>query len=260
VKYKAFISYSHAADGRLAPALHSALHRFNRPFYWIRAINVFRDKTGLAMTPALWPAITAALGHSEYFLLLASAQAAQSKWVKEEIAWWIEHRDIMALLIVLTDGTIVWDSEFLDFNWKLTSALPDLLRTKFPHEPLYVDLRWAKTEETLDLRHSRFRNAVLDIATPLHGIPKEDLDSDDVRQHRATKRFFLQPPCYCGMRPSDSGISLYPAGWLLRVLLISDQTLMLLFSRAWNHSIPLIEPCMLVGSFQNCFRKQRYRI
>ena len=31
--YKAFISYSHAADNRLAPMLQSALQRFAKPFY-----------------------------------------------------------------------------------------------------------------------------------------------------------------------------------------------------------------------------------
>jgi hypothetical protein len=32
-KYKAFISYSHAADGKLAPALQTALHNFTKPWY-----------------------------------------------------------------------------------------------------------------------------------------------------------------------------------------------------------------------------------
>ena len=34
--YTAFISYSHAADGKLAPALQLALHRFARPWYRLR--------------------------------------------------------------------------------------------------------------------------------------------------------------------------------------------------------------------------------
>jgi hypothetical protein len=44
MSYKAFLSYSHAADGKLAPALQSALHRFAKPWYRKRAIKVFRDK------------------------------------------------------------------------------------------------------------------------------------------------------------------------------------------------------------------------
>jgi hypothetical protein len=31
MRYEAFVSYSHAVDGRLAPALQSALHRLAKP-------------------------------------------------------------------------------------------------------------------------------------------------------------------------------------------------------------------------------------
>jgi hypothetical protein len=46
--YKAFISYSHAADGKLAPALQFALHRFARRWYALPAIG-FRDRVGLSL-------------------------------------------------------------------------------------------------------------------------------------------------------------------------------------------------------------------
>ena len=78
MKYKAFMSYSHAADGNLAPAVQSALHRFARPWYKLRSLRVFRDKTSLSATPELWPTIERALTESEYFLLFASPEAAQS--------------------------------------------------------------------------------------------------------------------------------------------------------------------------------------
>src|SRR5678816_1574607 len=87
-KYKAFISYSHAADDRLAPALQSGLQRFGKPWYRLRSIRVFRDKTGLAVTPELWGSIERALSSSEFFVLLASPQAADSKWVAQEVEWW----------------------------------------------------------------------------------------------------------------------------------------------------------------------------
>ena len=48
MKYKAFMSYSHAADGELAPSLQSALQVFLKPFYRRRAIRVFRDETNLS--------------------------------------------------------------------------------------------------------------------------------------------------------------------------------------------------------------------
>src|SRR5688572_31157284 len=83
-RYDAFVSYSHAADGKLAPALQAALHRFAKPWYRRRALRVFRDETSLSASPALWPSIEAALAASRYFVLLASPAAAQSRWVGQE--------------------------------------------------------------------------------------------------------------------------------------------------------------------------------
>lgn len=59
-KYNAFISYSHAADGEVAPALQHALHRLARPWYRLRALHVFRDQTNLAVNPDLWSGIVKA--------------------------------------------------------------------------------------------------------------------------------------------------------------------------------------------------------
>lgn len=189
MKYNGFLSYSHAADDALAPALQSALHRLARPWYQMRALRIFRDKTTLAASPELWPAIVAALEEAEFFLLLASPPAARSRWVQREIDWWLSHRSLTKLLILLTDGDLVWDEATSDFDWGRTNALPaDLLTGRFASEPLWVDLRWAKSAETMTLRHAGFRLAVLDIAAPLHGRSKDELDGDDVRQFARVRR------------------------------------------------------------------------
>ena len=134
--YDAFISYSHAADGRLAPALQSALHRLARPWYLMRACRLFRDKTSLSANPALWPAIERALAESGYLLLLASPEAARSPWVEREVARWLEHRAGDRLLIALTDGELTWDAAAGDFDWAKTTVLPPSLRGRFRDEPL----------------------------------------------------------------------------------------------------------------------------
>jgi hypothetical protein len=105
--YNAFISYSHAADGKLAPALQSALHTFAKPWYQFRALHVFRDQTRLSANPALWPSIESALRDSEFFLLLASPKAAQSSWVQREIQWWLDSRSAEKMLIILTEGDLI---------------------------------------------------------------------------------------------------------------------------------------------------------
>ena len=147
-----------------------------------------RETTIIIQNESL-PAIEQALSQSEWFLFMASPQAAQSRWVQQEIAWWIQHRTCEKMLILLTDGDLVWDDTTNDFDWIRTSAVPHSLKNQFPGEPLYVDLRWAKTEENLSLRHSQFRAAILDIAAPVHGRAKDELDGEDVRQYRKTRRW-----------------------------------------------------------------------
>ena len=86
--YDAFISYSHAADGNLAPALRVGLERLAKRWNRRRALRVFHDQTGLAATPELWPTIQRALDDSRFFVLLASPEAAQSHWVGQEVGQW----------------------------------------------------------------------------------------------------------------------------------------------------------------------------
>src|SRR2546423_15661534 len=86
--YDAFVSYSHAADGRLAPAVQTGLERLARPWYKVRALRIFRDDTGLAVNPHLWSSITNAMGEAPYFVLLASPEAAPPPGGNPEI----EHR------------------------------------------------------------------------------------------------------------------------------------------------------------------------
>jgi hypothetical protein len=90
--YNAFISYSHTADERLASAVQSGLKKFAKPWNKLRALEIFRDKTNLSVNPVLWPSIKKALSESEYFILMASPEAAQSDWVRKEIDFWLESR------------------------------------------------------------------------------------------------------------------------------------------------------------------------
>jgi hypothetical protein len=84
--YDAFISYSHTLDGALARALQTGLERFAKPWYRPRALRVFRVTTNLAANPDLWSSIETALASSAWLALMASPNAAQSKWVNREVA------------------------------------------------------------------------------------------------------------------------------------------------------------------------------
>jgi hypothetical protein len=51
VKYRAFVSFSHESDERLALALESSLSRFAKPWYRIRTMRIFQDKASLSAKP-----------------------------------------------------------------------------------------------------------------------------------------------------------------------------------------------------------------
>ena len=186
--YDAFISYSHAVDGRLAPAVQRGLEHLAKPWHKLRALHVFRDETGLSTNPHLWPSIERALDESTWFIVLASPASAASEWVNREIEHWLATKSADHVLCVVTDGEWQWDTERGAFDAEHRTAVPPALADAFHDEPRHLDLRWAREETDLDLRNSRFRAAVADLAAPMHGIPKDELESEDIRQHRRTRR------------------------------------------------------------------------
>lgn len=186
-KYDAFISYSHAADSKLAPSLQIALHKLAKPWHKKQALSVFRDQTDLSATPHLWKNIEQALHDSKYFVLMASPEAASSKWIKKEIEFWLKYKSKEQILIVLTDGDIIWDEKKGDFDWEKTNAVSPVLRGVF-EEPLYVDLREFRSQRHLSVQNPEFKNRVVSLAATLHGKTVGDMIGEEVKQHKKTIR------------------------------------------------------------------------
>ncbi len=92
VGYDAFLSYNRAVDRQLAPALQRALHQLAKPWYRTRVLRVFRDDASLSANPHLWRSIQDALDSSRFFILLASPESAQSRWVEREVEHWLGGR------------------------------------------------------------------------------------------------------------------------------------------------------------------------
>jgi len=181
--YDAFISYSNEADSRLAAELGQGLKRLAKKWNERRALEVFFDQASLSAAPHLWEELAENLDRSRHLVLLMSPEAAASAWVNREIEHFLSSHSDDRLVLVLTQGDITWDNAAGD--WSETSdAVPECLRGRLSNEPLWVDLRWAHDEEHLDLRHSRFRDAVATIAAPLHGKSKDEIEGEDVRAHR----------------------------------------------------------------------------
>lgn len=151
-------------------------------------MRIFQDKTSLSANPALWLSIEQALEQSEYLLLLASPASAKSSWVQQEVQWWFQNRSAEKLIIGLTEGVIRWDSEAGDFDWEKTSAISSSFKGAFRTDPLYADFRAAKANGKYVDSDPIYRNALLDVAAPLMGQAKDDLDGEDIRLHRRAKR------------------------------------------------------------------------
>src|ERR1043165_876987 len=180
--YDAFISYSHAKDKPIAAALQSVVQKLGKPWYRRRSLRAFRDDTSLSATPHLWPSIEQALAQSRYFILLASPDAAASRWVNKEVAYWLEHNSIDTLLIALTDGELGWNDARGDFEGREGMRVPPVLAGRFPTEPKWVDLR--NYRDGAHAGDVRFIELGADFAATIRGMPKEDLLSQEVRQQR----------------------------------------------------------------------------
>jgi TIR domain-containing protein len=182
--YDAFISYSHAKDKPIAAALQTVVQRLGKPWYRRRALRIFRDDTSLSATPELWPSIENALAQSRFLILLASPEAAASQWVGKEVAYWRANKGADTLLVALTDGELKWGEG--DFIRQDPMPLPAPLAGAFASEPKWIDLR--PYRGGADARDDKFAELAADFAAAIHGMPKEDLLSQEVRQQRRALR------------------------------------------------------------------------
>ena len=192
--FDAFISYSHQDCGVIAPQIQTAIENIGRPWYRIRRLrNVFRDETNLTAAPELWPNIQQALMTSNYFILFASPRAAASGWVKDEIGVWIrknysEEKGLQKILIVLTEGEIVWPDGEKDFDWEKTgSCMPrEVLVGRFRSVPNYVDLRPyvsnSRGNRQVDYKAAGFTTAMTKLISAITGIDPRDIESAELRR------------------------------------------------------------------------------
>ena len=177
-KYFAFISYSHA-DERWARWLHKTLESYRPPKRLVgvqtplgqigkKISTVFRDREELASATDLGATIREALAQSDRLIVVCSPNAAQSKWVNEEILSYKQmgHEDRIFCLIV--DGEPhSEDAEFECFPEALRYRLAsDGSLSNTPTEPIAADVRAGKDGRT---------NARLKLLAGLLGVGFDDL-------------------------------------------------------------------------------------
>ena len=199
--YDAFISYSHLEDDALAATLQAGLETFATPWSRSRTLRVFRDTRDLTATPGLLTEIIGALSASRWFVLVASERAAHSRWVNEEVSWWLANKGRKRFLIALSDGEIRWEGQ--DFDWARTTALPPVLAGAFTEEPGWIDLREVKKAlakgdgaasagRPRRLTRHRARRQVGDwvaaLAAPIREVAKDSLVGEHLRYRKRTRR------------------------------------------------------------------------
>jgi len=128
--YDVFLSYA-SEDEPQARALQLGLQRLAKPWYSLQALRVFRDRTALPVGDGLWSALKVRLEKSDWLVLLASPEAADSKWVECEVRWWRDHNTedgaVERVVVVRTAGE--------------PHELPPALRDAFKEEQAWATLR-----------------------------------------------------------------------------------------------------------------------
>jgi WD40 repeat protein len=184
--YGVFLSYSGERDRRWLPRLRHVIEKQSRPWYKPPRIRVFLDKTGVSIGPELWGKIEAGLARSDWLVVLASPEAKSSVWVDREIGWWLEHKSVHTILLVVTAGQLVWDERRGDWDPELSTALPARLSGKFEQQPVWksVDLRPnGDAEFAPDVGDVAFG-----IASVVRGLSEDELRSEGLRDTRRNLR------------------------------------------------------------------------
>ena len=187
--FDAFISYSHAMDDLLAPALQRGLHTFRQALEPLAgAPDISRQ---LQPRRGAWPVVRYRPSSWRSPGILSSwlhpRRLGRSGWGGKLMRFLNAH-PAERLIIVVTDGELHWSEEAGDFLWEYSTPLPSSLRGQFADEPRWIDAKWAREQRNLSLANPRFLELVADVAAPLHGRSKDELIGEDVFQHRRTRR------------------------------------------------------------------------
>lgn len=184
--HDAFMSYSRT-DVEFAERLQQALERFAKPWRQPRSLKVFRDMSSLTPDGGMWGAIERGLERSDWFLLLASPEAASSPWVERELSWWLEHRSIDRILIVVVAGDDAdADGDTVDDR---AAVIPPALRGAFSgDEPGWVDGPGSGGASADD---PAFHDLVLTLIAAVKQLPKDTLAAVERAEHRRTIRIAI---------------------------------------------------------------------
>jgi hypothetical protein len=189
--YHCFVSYTTADNQQRAARLQTALQRLAKPWYRRRLVRVFRDESNLAAEASLTDALKTAIDESQCLIVLGSKNVQRSTWVGREVAFWLDKEKHQAdptqgIVIVVMEGELRWNEAKGDFYWSEETPLPANLRGQFKAEPKFIDFSHLPAEQW-DLRNAKFADGVASITSRLLGRPRDEILSEDLKQHRRTR-------------------------------------------------------------------------
>ena len=180
--YWAFISYSHR-DEAFCSWLHKELEGYKTPptlvdqtsrdgSYAIpkKLYPIFRDRDELAAGASLNDALTTALSHARYLIVICSPNSAQSYWVNEEVRHFESLGREKYILPIILDG------EPNDPEGK-RECFPPALRA--PKEPVAADAREGKDGKEA---------ALMKLRAGLLGVRLEDLVNRELQRRQKEAR------------------------------------------------------------------------
>lgn len=186
--YAAFISYSHTRDRDTARSLEAALERFPAPWYRPRRRQVYLDSGDLPAAADLPESLEAALSRSGHLILLASPEARNSRWVGQEVGWWLDHHGSPEKIIIVRSAGIIAFSPAGGLAH--TDALPPRLAAAIGHrEPKVLALPRKARRQRLDTRGEEWSELLADIVARIDaGVTKDGLIGEHVRNARRWRR------------------------------------------------------------------------
>ena len=115
--------------------------------------------------------------------MIASPQASESRWVCQEVDWWLDRHDSPdKIIIVRSAGTFRFDPAG---GVAHTDALPPRLAAALRHrEPKVLELPRTPGSQHLDTRGERWTELVADIVARLDGVAKDELIGEHIRNAR----------------------------------------------------------------------------
>ena len=189
------------SDNAVVERFRRGLERFSKPPWTRRAIDVaplgIDDLSDDAAAPSqrsvapdgnVEPDDSAA---GPRLVLFASERAAASPQVGTRLEQWLSAHGAESILPVVIGSGWAWDTDRGDFRWSdpaSVACVPPVLRGAFASEPRHLELPVDSDPRHYSLRNPTFRDQLAEIAAPIRGCSKDDLEDADSRRQRRRRR------------------------------------------------------------------------